>query len=175
MRLEHLRDKQAELAIAQYSHPGAFGDLHLIQDFASSRKGFDEYGMSAGDRGGNATQVADGQRQELTERSGVLDDAEYGSRRAVAAEAAPAPIAVVAREINFADDPFPNPRLVGGFCYLSHEFVAGRAREAVVSALKLKISGADSRGQQTNPGESFWNARHGLLTDFHAARLQVNG
>jgi threonine synthase len=79
-----------------------------------------------------------------------------------------------ARQIDFAHDPFPNPRFVGGVGDFTHEFVAGRAGKAVVSALKFKVGGTDSGGQQPNPGKAFGYTRQSLLTDLHAAGFEMN-
>jgi hypothetical protein len=105
----------------------------------------------------------------------MLDDAEDGPGRAMAAEAPPAPIAMPAGEVDFACDTLPNPRFVGGVCYFTDEFVAGRARKAVVSALKFEIRRTDSGGQHANPGESLWHARQGMMAKTHTAGFQVNG
>ena len=105
----------------------------------------------------------------------MLDDAEHGPRRAVAAEAALAPVTVSAGEIDFADHPFPNPSFVGGLRDFAHEFVAGRAGKAVVSALQLEVGGADSGGEQANPGETLGYTRQRDLAKLHTARFQVNG
>jgi hypothetical protein len=113
-------------------------------------------------------QVANRQRQELAECPRILDDAKNSPRRAVAAEAALAPITVPAREVDFADYSLPDPRFVAGVRYFADEFVAGRARESVVSALKLKICRADPRGKQTNPGETFWDTGQRDLAKLHA-------
>jgi hypothetical protein len=48
----------------------------------------------------------DRQREEFAEGSGVLDDAEYGASGAMASEAASAPFAVTAGEIDFAGNAF---------------------------------------------------------------------
>ena len=175
LRLKHLRDEKSELAIAQNRHALAFGNLHLIQNFARGRNGLDEDGVLRGNRRGHAMQVADRQRQELAERPRMFDDAENGPRRAVAAEAALAPIAMSAGEIDLADDPFPDPRFVGGLRDFADEFVAGCAGKSVVSALKLQIGGADSGGEQTNSGESFRNTRQRNPAEPYPARFEMNG
>jgi hypothetical protein len=120
-------------------------------------------------------QVADRQRQEFTKRPRMLHDSENGSRRTMPPEAAAAPIAMSAREIDFADDPFPNPRCVGGVCHFAHEFMAWGAGKTVVSALKLQVRGTDSGGEHPNPGESLWHAGQRNAAQLHAARFQMNG
>src|SRR5690349_8862605 len=52
--------------------------------------------------------------------------------------------------------------------------MAGRAGEAVVSALKFEIGGADAGGQQTNSGEFIRHTRQRLVTDLHPTGFQMN-
>jgi hypothetical protein len=73
-----------------------------------------------------------------------------------------------AGEVDFTDDALANPRFVGGLGNLADEFVAGGAGESVVAALQLEVGGADAGGKQANAGETFGNARKGLLADLDA-------
>jgi hypothetical protein len=175
MGLKHLRYQQAELTIAQDGHALAFGDFDLVENLTSSGNGLDENGVFVRDRGGHSVQVTNRQREEFAKCSRMPDDAEDGPSWAVAAEAALAPIAMSAGEVDFASHSFPNPRLVGGVCYFTNEFVAGRAGKAVVSALKFEIRRTDSGGQHANPGESLWHARQSLMAKTHTAGFEVNG
>ena len=109
VRLQHLRDQQSELSVAQHGDALALGDLDLIQNFARRRDGFDEDGVFGGNRIGHAMQIADRQREEFAKRARVFDDAEHGASGAVAAEAARAPVAMAAGEVDFAGDALPNP------------------------------------------------------------------
>ncbi len=118
---------------------------------------------SSGIEAGHAMQVADRQREEFAKRPGMFDDAQDGASRAMAAEAARAPIAMAASEIDFAGDALADPRSVGGVRDFADEFVAGRAGESVVSALKFEIGGTDSGGEQADAREAFRDARQRLL------------
>jgi threonine synthase len=100
----------------------------------------------------------------------VLDDAEHGTRRAVATEAALAPIAFSASQVDLTHYASPNPRFVGGVGDFADELVTGSARETVVSALELEIRGTDSGSEQANPSESF-----GYAGQREAAKLDFSG
>jgi threonine synthase len=78
-------------------------------------------------------------------------------------------------EINLACHPRADPFFVGRFCNLADEFVPGRAREAVVSTLKLQIRRTNSTNEQANSCESFGHTRQGKATELHTARFQMNG
>ena len=173
LRLQHLRDQQPELAIAQDGHPLALGDLHLIQNFARGRNRLDEDSVFGGNRRGNAMQVADRQRQEFSKRPRMLDDAQHGSRRAVTAQAALAPFAMSAGEIDLAHYPLPDPRFVGGLGHFAHEFVARRSGKSVVAALQFQVGGTDPGGQQANSCKTPIHAAKGGAEP-HTARFEMN-
>ncbi len=118
----------------------------------------------------------DRQREEFAEGSRVFDDAENAARRAMASEAASAPFAMTAGEIDFAGHALPHPLWFGWTVYdLTDEFVTRRAREAVVSTLQLEVGGADAGGQQANAGEAFGDAGQRLAAHFDAAGCKMNG
>jgi threonine synthase len=52
--------------------------------------------------------------------------------------------------------------------------MTGSAGKTIVSALKLQIGGADSRGQQADARESFRNTRERLLSQLHATGFKVD-
>src|SRR4051812_41246719 len=105
----------------------------------------------------------------------MFHDAEHLSGRAVAAEAALAPIAMSAGEVDLTDDSLPNPRLVCGLCDFADKFVARRAEEPVVSALEFQVGGTDSRGEQADSRKTFRHSRQRNLAEPHASRFQMNG
>ena len=70
MRVQHLRDQQSELAVAQHGDAIAFRDLHLIENLAGGGHGFDEDGVlgrrsSAGTRCEIVNREASGIRETL--------------------------------------------------------------------------------------------------------------
>jgi hypothetical protein len=103
----------------------------------------------------------------------MADDAEDGAPRAMAAEAAPAPLASAAGQVDFADDATANPR---GRIRLDHfpdELVSGRAREAVVTALQFQVGIADAAAQQADEGESLGPVGARLVANFYAPVFYV--
>ena len=85
IRIQHQSDQQSELAIAQHGDLGAAGQRHLIQDFARSRQGFHEHGALGGERIRQRVQIAFRQSQVFAKRTRMVDDAENGAPRAMAA------------------------------------------------------------------------------------------
>jgi hypothetical protein len=83
-------------------------------------------------------QIAFRQSQIFAKRAGMVDDAENGAPRAMPAEAAPAPVAPAAGQVDLANDAAANPRGRIRLDHLADELVAGRAGEAVVTALEFQ-------------------------------------
>ena len=154
VRIQHQRDQQSELAIAQNGDCGGAGQRHLIQDFAGGRQRLDEDGALGGERIGQRVQVAFGQGQELAKRPGMVDDAEHGALRAMTAQAAPAPVARAAGQVDFADDAPADPLGRIGFDHFAHELVPGRAGEAVIAALQFEVGIADAAAEQADEREA---------------------
>ena len=66
---------------AEHCDALAFGDLHLIEDFAGGCNGLDKNRVLGGDGFRHAVQVVDGQSQEFAKRSGLFDDPEHRASR----------------------------------------------------------------------------------------------
>jgi len=169
--LQDLRYQQAQFSVTQKCYAVTLGNFDLIQDFTRSGDWFDEDSLFRGNRIGHAVQVMDGQREEFSERPWVFYDAENGARRAVAAEAAGAPIAVSTGQIDFAGYPASDPLCapIGDGHHFAHKFMPRRAGEAVVAALQFKIRGTDPGGEQTDASETLGYARQRLAAHFDAA------
>ena len=93
VRVQHLRDQQAELAIAQHRDALVRRDPHLVENLAGGGQRFEENRALAGQTVGQQVQIALGQDEEFGERAGLVHDAEHGAIRAVAAKSAAAPVA----------------------------------------------------------------------------------
>ncbi len=122
---------------------------------------------------GEQVEVAFGESEEFGEGAGMIHDAEHGARGAVAGEAAAAPLAVGAGEIDFAGDAAADEGASVRFDDFGDEFVAGGAGEAVVAALKLEIGIADAGGEQAKQGEALGPGRHGHLAQGDGTILQM--
>lgn len=171
---EDLRDQKAEFSVAEDGDVLTI-DFDLIEDFAGGGNGFDEDGVIGGDGRGDAMEIGDGQGEKFGEGAGVVDDAENGAIRAVAAEFAAAPFALAAGEIDFAGDSLADPIFIFGFDDDASELVAGSAAEVVVAALEFEVGGADSGGEHADFRESFTKARRGSAAKFDTAGFKMNG
>src|SRR5579862_6139323 len=92
----------------------------------------------------------------------------------MAPEAAPAPFAFSASQVDFADYAASQQAPVIGFDNLTHEFVARRSRKTVIAALQFQIGVADAAAQQTYPRKAVCapGQRHAAHT--HPALLQMH-
>ena len=70
------------------------------------------------------------------------------------AKPARAPLALPARQIDFADDSLADPALVVSIDHFTHELVAGRPAKTIITTLQLQIGVANPAIQQANGGES---------------------
>src|SRR5580700_6212589 len=110
----------------------------------------------------------------------MSDDAEYFASRAMAGKAAAAPLAMSTGEIDFACNACPLPRgivlraLGTNAGNLSHEFMAGCSTEAIISALKFQIGGADPRGNQPDACKPRRNAGYGSAANLNASGFEMN-
>jgi len=120
-------------------------------------------------------QVAFRQRQIFAKCARMVDDTQHRAPGAMAAEAAPAPVAPAAGQIDLSDHAAANPRGRIRFDHLADEFVAGRAGEAVVSALELEIGIADAAAEQANEGEACGPVGARLVAQFDASVFKVYG
>src|SRR3954465_14685986 len=103
-------------------------------------------------------QIADRKRQELAKRTGMFDDPEHGTGRAVAPKTAGAPFAVTASKVDFAGYPASDPLCAfvpGDRDHFANEFVTRRTGEAVISALEFQIRRTNPGGKQTDTGKAF--------------------
>jgi hypothetical protein len=105
----------------------------------------------------------------------MVDDAEDGSPRAMAAEAAPAPVARAAGQVDLADDAAADPRGRIRLNHFANEFMAGRAGEAIVTALEFEIGIADAAAEQADQGEAREPVRARLIAYFYASVFEVYG
>jgi hypothetical protein len=120
-------------------------------------------------------QIAFRQSQVLAKRAGMVDDAENGAMRAMAAEAAAAPVARAAGQVDLAGDAAADPRGRIRLDHFAHELMAGRAGEAVVTALEFEIGIADAAAKQADQGEARGPAGARLIAYFDASVFQVYG
>ena len=120
-------------------------------------------------------QVALGEGEEFAEGAGVLDDAEHGAMRAVAAEAAGAPLAGAAGEVDFAHHAAAEQRGVVGFHDFAHELVAGHAGEAVVAALEFEVGVADAGGEEADKRVAGGARRQGHVAHGDEAVIEKDG
>jgi hypothetical protein len=105
----------------------------------------------------------------------MVDDAENRAPRAMASEAAPAPVAGAAGQVDLAGDAAANP---GGRIRLDHladELVAGRAGEAVVTMLEFEIGIADAGAEQADEGEARGPVGARLAAYFYTPVFQMYG
>lgn len=84
-----------------------------------------------------------GEREVTSECARVTQYAQDGSVPAMAAESSKTEIAMAAREIDFANNPFVKESgIIAGYD-ARHELVTGSAAEIVIAALQLQIGIAD--------------------------------
>jgi hypothetical protein len=90
-------------------------------------------------------------------------------------ETAPAPFALIAGEVDFADRaPAHQGRRVR-FDYFAHEFMTRRAGKAVIPALKFEVGIADAATKQANQCEAGGPAGQRLVPYFYPPVFQVHG
>lgn len=123
-------------------------------------------------------QIVERQREEFAERSGMVDDAEHAARGAMAAEAARAPCAFAACQIDLTGDAAADPTgiftIVIDGDHFAYELVSGSAGKTVVAALKFEIGGANAGGEQANAGKARGDAGERLAAYFDAAGFKVD-
>jgi threonine synthase len=175
VRVKDLGDQQPEFSVAQDGDAIAFGDVDLIQDLASGGNGFDEDCVFDRDGLRHAMQIAQGQSQEFTKCSGMLDDSKNSASGTMAAESARTPFAMAAGEIDFAGDGATDPGGIFGLGHFAHEFMAGGAAESVVAALQFEIRRTDSGSEHADAREAMRNARERLFANFDASGFEMNG
>ena len=163
--LQHLRDQQSQLSVAQDGHGIAFGNIHLVQNFARSRKRLQKHGVAGSNPRWNDMQIPLRQRQEFAECPRVFYDAQYLALRTMAAQAARAPFALCTGDVDFPDYSLADEVAVVRPGHFTNELVARNACKTVVAALEFQIGVADSAYQQTNDGEAFKAARLRNLTN----------
>jgi hypothetical protein len=78
----------------------------------------------------------------------MFDDAEDGTRRAVAAETTLTPVAVPAGQVDFAGYPTPDPLCIGAGDrnHFAYELMSRSSGEAIVAALQFEVGGTYSGG-----------------------------
>ena len=91
---------------------------------------------------------------KLAKRAGMFHDAQNRARGAMTSQPSPAPGAMAAGEVDLPGDALADPGVVFAGGNFTHELMPWRAGEAVVSALKFQIGGADSSHQQADSRES---------------------
>jgi hypothetical protein len=82
---------------------------------------------------------------------------------------------VAASQIDFAGDAPADPLLLFRLGHFTYEFMSGRARKTVVTALKFEVRGTDARSQQTDTRKTLGDAGQRLRSNFHASGLEMNG
>ena len=175
VRVNDLGDQETQLSVAQNGDAVVFGDADLIQDLASGGNGFDEDRMFDRDGLWHSMQIAQGQSQEFTKRSGMLDDTENGASGTMAAESAGTPFAMAAGEIDFAGYGAADPGGIFGLSNFADEFVAGCAAESIVAALQFEIRRTDSGSEHADAREALGNAGERLFANFDASGFEMNG
>jgi hypothetical protein len=125
--VQHLRNQQAQLAVAQHRDFRCAGKGHLVENLASGGERLDEYRALERDRIRQHVKVALGQSEELGMCARMAYDAEHCALRTVAAEAFAAPVAAAAGEIDLAHHAPPDQSAVAGFDHFAREFVARRS------------------------------------------------
>jgi hypothetical protein len=168
-------NEQPEFAIAQHGDFGGAGQRHLIQYFARGRQGFHENGALRGELIRQRMQIAFRQSQKLAKRAGMVDDAENGSAWAMPAQAATAPLAPAAGQVDLANHAASNQRGRIRLDHLADELMAGRAGKAVITALEFQIGIADASAEQADESEARGPVGARLVVYFYASVFQVYG
>jgi len=175
VRLQHLRNQQPQLAVAQHRNRATFRNGNLIEDFAGCGNGFGENGRFRSQRIGYETQISFRQNEEFAERARLPHDAKYGAAGAMALEAPRAPGAGMAREVDFSDHPPARERMRVRLNHFAYEFMTGRAGEAVVAAPELKVGIADAAREEPDQRKALGALRPRDVAKIHAAVFNVNG
>jgi hypothetical protein len=145
MHAQDLGDQEPQLAVPQHSNCGILRDTNLVEDLARGCQWLGEYGLFIENRIGHYVQIALGQDKVLLEHARLAGDTQHFPARAVAAEAAPAPIAMSAIEVYFPDGPFPDQAGITGAHHLADKLVTRDALKSVIAALELQVSVAYAR------------------------------
>lgn len=172
--VQNLSDQQPELAIAQNGDRRTARQVCLIQDLASRRQRFDEDSLLNRQAFRNDVQIAFGKREKFPKCSWMLYDAQHGPLRAVASQAAPAPAALAAAQVDFADHPAAHQVRIACFNHLADKLMSRRSGEPVVPALQLQIGIADTAAQQAYHREAFWPAGTRYAADVDTTLFQMN-
>src|ERR1700693_4437401 len=176
--LQPPRAERAELSGAEHRRPCLSVDRDLVQDLAGRGQRLGEDGLLVGDLARHLVQVVLGESQVLGVRARVPEDAEHAASGAVTSEAAPAPIAAPAGEVDLPDDALAHPRRARGSLDAADELMAGNAREAVVAAPELQVGVADARRDDAHERETPLGNRSPDIADpcptaFEKERLHV--
>src|ERR1051326_1884088 len=92
----------------------------------------------------------------------------------MASEPATAPVAIRACQIDLAGHPLADPLAVIALDDFRHEFVAGRAGEAVIAAAELEIGIADAAYKQPQQRVAFRARGAGHVAHGNRAVFQMN-
>jgi hypothetical protein len=92
----------------------------------------------------------------------------------MAAEAAVAPFAFPACQVDFACDTFAEEVGIVSVYDLAYELVAGNSGETVVPTLEFKIGVADAAEKEADGCESVWTGGLGSSSDFDTALFEVD-
>src|SRR5215831_2935066 len=103
VRVEHKRDQQAEFSVAEHRDGLAARNRDLIENLARRRQRLREDRAIERDIV-RRMEVRLGQDEVFGKRAGLIDNAEDRSARAVPAETLPAPVAILAAQVDLADD-----------------------------------------------------------------------
>src|SRR6202162_297766 len=176
--LQHSRAERSELSGAEHRCPRLSVDRDLVQDLAGRGQRLGEDRLLVGDLVRHLVQVVLGESQVLGVRARVPEDAEHAASGAVTSEAAPAPIAAPAGEVDLPDDALAHPRRARGSLDAADELMAGNAREAVVAAPELQVGVADARRDDAHERETPLGNRSPDIADpcptaFEKERLHV--
>ena len=119
-------------------------------------------------------EIAEGKGQEFAKRPRVVDNTQHAAYGTMPAEAASAPFALAARQVDLAGDADAQPLRVFTGDDFAHELVSGCSGESIVTALQFEVSGADSCGEHSNTSETQGDTGQGSVTNIDALRLEVN-
>ena len=90
-------------------------------------------------------EITQRKREEFAKRPRVVDDTQHSPRGTMPAEAASAPFAAAARQVDLARDAPAQPSGIfsGGGIFarddFAHELMPGRSRESIIAALQLEV------------------------------------
>ena len=174
VRREGLRDQESEFPVTQNCHSRALWNLDLIQNFARGGDRLRKDGALIPHGARDLAEILFGQREELGEGAGMLDDPEDTSMGAVTLQTSTTPVAFLTSEIDFSDDALPDP--FGGVRLydIGDEFVSRASAKPVIAALQLQVGVADSRQSQAQQCITLGPFRLGRFPNFNIPALEMN-